>query len=410
MKKTLVRKYAKLIAKVGANVKKGQPVLIYISADQHDFAAMLAEECYRLGASYVRIEWSYLPVSKLAYRWQSLARLSEVPVWQEEKYKLMAEEFPCRIHIVSDDPDGLRGVNVDKMQKASRAVSKVFKPYRDAIESKHQWTIAALPSEAWAKKVFPELKKQQAVEALWKAILDAVFVRDDPDCDPVLEWYRHNEDLRQRCEWLNKKKFEYLTYKSSNGTDFRCDLIPEGIWCGGGETTQKGIYFNPNMPTEEIFTSPKAGACEGTLVSTKPLSYRGNLINGFSIRFEKGRAVEWHAEEGEELLGNIIKTDEGSSMLGELALIPCSSPISRSGILYYETLFDENASCHVALGTGFPDCVEGHGERTLEECRALGINNSLVHVDFMIGAPDMEITGWKKGRATPVFRNGEWAF
>jgi len=410
MKKTLIKKYAKLIAKVGANVRKGQPVLIYISADQHDFAAILAEECYRLGASYVRVEWNYQPLSKLAYRHQSLKTLSEVPAWQEEKFKLMAKEFPCRIHILSEDPDGLKGVNIEKLQKASAATYKVLKPYRDAIESNHQWTIAAVPSEAWAKKVFPDMKKRDAVEALWKAILDTVYVNDQPDNDPVIEWYKHNENFRKRCEWLNSKKFDYVTYKSSNGTDFKCGLIPEGVWCGGGETTRQGVFFNPNLPTEEIFTSPRAGDCEGTLVSTKPLSYQGQLIRNFSIRFEKGKAVEWHAEEGEELLGTMIKMDENSGKLGELALIPCSSPISQSNILYYETLFDENASCHVALGRGFNDCVEGYLTKTNEECIALGINDSMIHVDFMIGAPDMKITGFKNGKATPIFKNGEWAF
>ena len=278
------------------------------------------------------------------------------------------------------------------------------------MESKHQWTIAAVPSEKWAKKVFPDLPKNRAVEALWDAILRSVHVSDDPEGDPVLEWYRHNENFKARCAWLNKKKFDYLTYKSSNGTDFRCDLLPRSRWCGGGETTVQGVYFNPNMPTEEIFTSPKAGACEGTLVATKPLSTQGQIIRDFRIRFEGGRAVEWHAAEGEELLGHIINMDEGASKLGELALIPCDSPINNSGILFYETLFDENASCHVALGRGFNDCVDGYPNVTNEECRELGINDSMIHLDFMIGAPDMDITGYKNGKATPVFKNGEWAF
>jgi len=407
MKKTALKKYAKLIAGVGANVQKGQGVFLYASVENYEFATMVAEECYRLGAKYVQMEWEHQPLSKLGYRFQSLKTLSTVEAWREEKAKFMANEFPCRIFILSDDPDGLAGVNVDKMQKANNAVRKVLKPYRDAIESKHQWTIAAAPSAAWAQKVFPGMRKSEAVEKLWRAILDTVMVTDDND--PFIEWAKHNENFRVRCKWLNEQKFDYVTYKSSNGTDFRCDLIPEGIWCGGGERTKQGVYFNPNMPTEEIFTSPMKGKCEGTLVSTKPLSFNGQVINNFSIRFENGRAVEWHAEEGEELLGKMIETDEGSHMLGELALIPNDSPINNSGILYYETLFDENASCHVALGMGFNDCIEGHLEKTNEECQALGINDSLIHVDFMIGAKDMCITGYKNGKATPIFVNGEWA-
>ncbi|MBQ8186331.1 MAG: aminopeptidase [Clostridia bacterium] len=409
MKKTTLKKYAKLIVRVGANVQKGQPVLLYVSVDQHEFAAMVAEECYRAGASRVDMEWSSQAITKLTYRHQSLRTLSKVPAWKEEKLKLMAQEYPCRIHIASEDPDGLKGLNMEKVQKASIATYPILKPYRDAIESMHQWTIAAVPSPAWAKKVFPELKKNQAVEALWNAILSSVHVSDDADNDPIAEWAQHNENFRKRCAWLNAQKFEYLTYKSANGTDFRADLIPQGQWCGGGETTKQGVYFNPNLPTEEIFTSPMAGRAEGTLVSTKPLSYQGQMIENFWIRFENGAAVEWDAEVGKELLDKMLSMDEGANKLGELALIPKNSPINESGILFYETLFDENASCHVALGAGFNDCIEGHLDMTNEECRALGINDSMIHVDFMIGADDMEITGWKNGVPTPVFVNGTWA-
>jgi len=409
MKKTILRKYAKLIARTGANIQKGQPVLLYVSVEQHEFAAMVAEECYRAGASRVDMEWSSQPIAKLAYRHQSLKTLSKVPAWKEEKLKLMAEEYPCRIHIVSEDPDGMKGVNLEKVQKAQMAAYPIIKPYREAIESKHQWTIAAVPSPAWAKKVFPELKKNQAVEALWQAILNAVHVTDDPDNDPIASWDEHNENFRKRCQWLNEQKFEYLTYKSENGTDFRADLIPEGRWCGGGEHTKQGVFFNPNLPTEEIFTSPMRGKAEGKLVSTKPLSYQGQLIENFWIRFADGKAVEWDAEKGKEQLDRMLSMDEGAAMLGELALIPKDSPINRSGILFYETLFDENASCHVALGAGFNDCIEGYLDKTNEECRALGINESMIHVDFMIGTDDMIITGWKDGKATPIFENGTWA-
>lgn len=409
MKKSTLRKYAKLIAKMGANVQKGQPVILNVSADQYEFATLVAEECYKLGAKYVRTDWSYQPMTKLAYRHQSLKTLSTVPVWKEEQLKLMVEELPCRIFILSDDPNGLKGVNVEKMQKANMAVGKVTKPYRNAIEAKHQWTIAAVPSPAWAKKVFPDLPKNKAVQKLWDAILATVRVSDDPANDPVAEWERHNADLRRRCDWLNAQRFDYVTYKSANGTDFRADLMPRGLWCGGEDTTIGGVSYNANMPTEEVFTSPVAGKAEGKLVATKPLSYQGQLIDKFWIRFENGRAVEWDAETGKDLLTRMIGMDENAGKLGELALIPCDSPINNSGILFYETLFDENASCHVALGEGFPECVEGHENMTMEECWKEGINESLIHVDFMIGAPDLCITGYKNGKATPIFVNGEWA-
>ncbi len=407
MKKSLLRKYAKLTAKVGANVQKGQGVILYASVDQYEFATMVMEECYRLGAAYVRMEWNHQPMTKLAFRWQKQKELNKVRPWQEEKYKEMATEFPCRIHIASDDPDGLKGINMAKMQKANQATYPIVKPYFDAMESHHQWTIVAVPSAAWAKKVFPDLKKHAAIEKLWETILMTVRITEDND--PIEAWAKHNENFRRRCEWLNKQKFDSISYKSSNGTDFTAELIPQGIWVGGGETTKQGVFFNPNMPTEEIFTSPMAGKTEGKLVSTKPLSYQGNLIRDFWFRFENGKAVEWDAKEGKEILDRMMGMDEGARMLGELALIPNDSPINNTGILFYETLFDENASCHVAFGMGFNDCIEGHLDKTIEECRALGINDSMIHVDFMIGAPDLCITGHKNGKDIPIFVNGEWA-
>lgn len=407
MQKTIQRKYARLIARVGANIQKGQAVRLYINADQYEFAEIMVDECYKAGAARVDMFWGDQTITKLDYRYQSLKTLSKVEKWQEERLKLMAEECPCRIFVISDDPDGLKGVNQTKMQKSKMAQYPIVKPYRDSIESKHQWTIAAIPSYAWAKKVFPGMKKHAAYEKLWEAILATVRVTKDND--PVLEWDKHNADFKARCEWLNKQKFDYVTYKSSNGTDFTCELIPEGHWCGGGETTKQGVYFNPNMPTEEIFTSPMKGKCEGKLVSTKPLSYEGQLIENFYVSFENGKAVKWEAEKGQELLDKMLNMDEGARMLGELALIPCDSPINNSGILYYETLFDENASCHVALGAGFNDCIDSYLDKTNEECRQLGINDSMIHVDFMIGAPDLTVTGYKNGKAVPIFVNGNWA-
>ena len=354
------------------------------------------------------IDWNWQPITKLDFRNRTLKSLSTVQNWQEEKLKLMAEELPCRIYILSDDPDGLKGVNQTKMQKSRIAIYPIIKPYREAIENRHQWTIAAVPSFAWAKKVFPELPRRAAYEKLWEAILQSVHVTETND--PFAEWDAHNKNFKERCNWLNTQKFEKISYKSANGTDFTAWLMPEGCWKGGGDTTLSGVYFNPNLPTEEIFTSPCKGKAEGTLVSTKPLSYEGQLIENFSITFKDGKAVSWKAEKGESLLTKMITMDEGSAMLGELALIPCNSPINNSGILYYETLFDENASCHVALGLGFNDCVDGYENLTNEECKALGVNESMIHVDFMIGAPDLCITGYKNGKAIPIFENGEWAF
>lgn len=404
----MMRKYAELIARVGANIKKGQPVLITCQADQYEFIEILVKECYKAGASKVSIDWMYQPIDKLSYRYRTLKSLSAVPSWQEEKMKCVSEELPCRIYIESEDPDGLNGVNQDKMQKSLVATYKIMKPYRDKMENKYQWVIAAVPSYAWAKKVFPGETKRRAYELLWEAILKTVYVTKDND--PIEEWRKHNEELLMHCNYLNKMNFDYLEYKSSNGTDFKASLIPEGRWCGGGEYTLGGNYFNPNMPSEEVFISPKKGFAEGKLVATKPLSYNGMLIENFSITFKDGKAVSWEAEKGEELLGKMLTTDEGSGYLGELALIANDSPISNMNTLFYNTLFDENASCHVAIGKGFCDTIEGYQDKTLEECHELGINESLIHVDFMIGSPDMNITGYRDGKAYKIFENGNWAF
>lgn len=408
MKKSTIRKYAKLIVRVGANVQKGQSVVISCNVDQAEFCALVVDEAYKAGAKYVTVNWSYDPITKLAYRHESVKTLSTVLKWQEDKFAWMAEELPCRIVLLSEDPDGLKGVNPEKMQKVGQKRYPIIKPYRDAMENRHQWTIAAVPGEAWAKKVFPGERKSVAIEKLWKAILETVYVTDDND--PIAEWAKINADFDERCKVLNSYHFEKLHYTSSNGTDFTCWLMPKSKWNGGGETDLRGHFFNPNLPTIEVFTTPCKGKAEGKVVSTKPLSYQGQLIENFSITFKDGKAVSCEAEKGQELLERMITMDEGAAMIGELALVPVDSPISNQNILYYETLFDENASCHIALGAGFRDCVEGFENLTKEDFDEMGVNESMIHVDFMIGAPDMSIVGYTAdGKAVDIFKNGNFA-
>ncbi len=407
MKKTLKRKYANLLVRQGVNVQKGQPVVISADVEAADFVALLAEEAYRAGASNVRVEWSMTQLAKLAYRHMSIRKLCEVPEWRVEKAKYDAEQLPAMIHVICQDPDGLASCNAEKVSRASIASSKVLKPYRDAMDNKHQWLVCAIPGKAWAKKMFPNDRTSVAVEKLWDAILKTVLC--DETNDAIEAWNVKNNNFREKSEWLNSKGFDYLHYSSKNGTNFTCELMKESVWCGGGENTLSGVYYNPNMPTEEIFTTPMKGKCHGRLVSTMPLSVRGVLIENFYIDFEDGKAVAWKAEKGEDALGKLLTTDEGSSMLGELALVPKDSPISESGLLYYNTLFDENASCHVAIGSGYTGCVKGFENMTLDEMYALGVNDSMIHVDFMIGADDLCITGYKDGVATPIFVDGKWA-
>ncbi len=408
MKKSIMRKYAKLAVRAGVNLQKGQGCVISAQVDQYEFAEMVAEEAYRAGAKWVMMDWGDQPVTKLKFRHETLTQLSKVEEWQKAKAQFMVDNLPATIHIASADPDGLKGVNVQKMQKAGAAVGKIMKPYRDARENKYQWCILAVPSKKWAKKVFPGERTSTAVEKLWASILETVRVTEDND--PVAEWQKHNETLREKCEKLNALDLDYLHYESKNGTDFKCWLIPGAKWHGGCDTLPtNGVSYNPNMPSEEVFTSPMRGKCEGTLVATLPLSYQGNLIDKFSVTFKDGKAVSVKAEQGQELLEHMIKMDEGACMLGELALVPDDSPISNSGVLFYNTLFDENAACHVALGRGFNETVPGFENMSDEELLEKGVNDSIIHVDFMVGSKELDVTGYTRdGKKVQIFKNGNW--
>ena len=408
MKKTILRKYARLAVRKGVNLKKGQGCAIYAQVEQHEFAEMVAEEAYRAGAKWVQVFWQDQAVRKLDLRHQTVTQLSRVEEWEKVQQQMFVDQLPARIHISSEDPDGLKGVSVPKMQKAQAARSTVLRPYRKAIDNKHQWTIIAVPSKKWAKKVFPGVRASVAEEKLWEAILQTVRVT--PDNDPEAAWDQHNATLQEKSGKLNALDLDYLHYQAPNGTDFKCWLIPGAKWGGGGATILDGTFYNPNMPTEEVYTTPLRSRCAGTLVSTMPLSYQGNLIDQFSITFENGRAVSCKAQQGQELLEKMLHMDEGASMLGELALVPHDSPVSNTGILFYNTLFDENAACHVALGFGFPECVEGFESMTDQELQEKGVNDSIIHVDFMIGSKDLDITGYTRdGKAVQIFKNGNWA-
>lgn len=407
MKKSVLRSYARLIAQVGAHVQPGQEVFIGADLDQPEFVKLLVEECYKCRAKKVVVEWSYQPLQKLHYRYRSMETLCAMDDYELARWKHYADVLPARIYLISEDPSGLTGIDPEKLSQSQQARYPLIKPYRDAMENRYQWCIAAVPGKDWAKKLFPELRVGQAVEKLWQAILDTCRVWDDP----VEEWHRHNEALKSHCAVLNDMGIEKLHYSAANGTDFTVGMIPQAQFCGGSETTLNGVVFNPNMPTEECFISPMRGQAEGIVYGTKPLCYQGQLVEDFWIRFHEGKAVEWHAEKNHELLTRIITMDEGSAYLGEVALVPYDSPICRSGLLFYTTLFDENAVCHLALGKGFADTIVDFHSKTLEECRALGVNESMVHEDFMIGTPDLAIDALcADGQTRPVFRNGTWAF
>ena len=407
MKKTILREYARLIVRTGINVQKGQDVLVMADLDQPEFVKLVVEECYKAKARKVTVIWEYQGLEKLHARYQSVKTLGEVPQWQKERQQYFCDTLPCRLYLISEDPDGLKGVNTEKLAKARKLSYPILKPYIDDRDGKQQWCIAAVPGVAWAKKVFPGLPKNKAVEKLWEAILSTSRVGEDS----VGAWQAHNAELRRRCDYLNSLGIEKLHYTADNGTDLTVGMIPEAVFCGGAEVSRQNITFNPNIPTEECFISPMKGQAEGIVYSTKPLSYEGQLIENFSMRFEGGKVVEAHAEKGEELLNTMLTMDEGASYLGECALVPQKSPICESGLLFYNTLFDENAACHLAVGAGFTDTIRDHHSKTLAECRALGINESMIHEDFMIGCDTMNIDAiCADGKVVPIFRNGNWAF
>ena len=407
MKKTVLREYAKLIVRCGINVQKGQDVLVFADLDQPEFVKMVVEEAYKLKARQVTVQWNYQPLDKIHVRYQSVKTMGSVPEWQKARQQHYCDTLPCRLYIMSEDPDGLKGVNTAKMAKARQMSYPIIKPYIDEREGKQQWCIAAVPGAAWAKKVFPGMPKNQAIEKLWEAILSTSRVNEDP----IKAWEEHNANLRNRCAYLNSLGIVSLHYTADNGTNLTVGMIPEAQFCGGEEVSKQGISFNPNIPTEECFISPMKGKAEGIVYSTKPLSYDGQLIENFFMRFENGKVVESGAEKGEELLKTMLSMDEGAAYLGECALVPQASPICQSGLLFYNTLFDENAACHLAVGMGFTDTIKDHHNKTLEECRALGINDSMIHEDFMIGCDSMNIDATcADGKVVPIFRNGNWAF
>ncbi len=401
-----LREYAELLAKKGINVLPGEEVWINCGLDQVEFVRLVVEECYKAGAKKVRVRFSDNKISRLNYEYMSLRELSKVPEYSISEYKYMIKHLPSMLHIVSDDPDAFKGIKQSILSKSSMKVRKKVKPYRDLMDGKYKWCIAAVPSKEWARIIFKGKEDDEAVELLWNAILSTSRV----DGHAVENWEKHNRNLLNHCEKLNSLDLHYLEYKSSNGTNFKVELIKGARWGGGAEYTDDKRIYNPNIPSEEVFTSPLAGSCEGIVYASKPLSYNGQLIEGFSIKFENGRAVEVKAKKNQKLLEQMIAMDDGAAKLGEVALVPYDSPIQNSGILFYETLFDENAACHLALGHGFKELLPNGASLTNEEAKELGLNDSMIHVDFMIGTKDLEIIGTSfDSKKTTIFKDGNWA-
>lgn len=400
--------YAQLIVKMGVNVQKDQILVIRAQLEEAEFVRLLARAAYERGASEVVVEWKDVELSKMRFKNAPNESLKEVPDWAFDKAKYYYEKGACFVSLLSADPEAFNQIDHKKMSLALKASNKKMQPLDHyTMNDEVAWCVVALPGKDWASRVFPNMPKEKAQEKLWQAIQKTVRLDKE---DPVSAWKAHNERLNARAKKLNELHFSSLHYQSKNGTDLVVELPKKHIWLAAESHNKEGTPFIANMPTEEIFTLPSRSGVNGTLYATKPLSYHGNLVENFAFRFEDGEVVDFKAEKGEEILKSLLKEDENAKRLGECALVPYDSPISNSGLLFYNTLFDENASCHFALGACYPSCLEGGKDMSKEEVEAAEGNNAPLHVDFMVGSADLKIIGeCEDGKEIPVFLDGNFA-
>lgn len=407
----ILEKYAKVAVTMGVNVQKGQTLILNTSIDVVPLTRAVVKAAYEAGAKQVQVNYGDDIVSKYHYTYQDLDTLKTVPQWLiDSKLDYMKDGTACMLRICSDVPGVLKDVDGEKLGQAMQARAAAMKELNAyTMANKIQWSIVAAPNAEWAKQVFPNDDEETAVSKLWDAILQAM--RIDEDNDPVAAWDEHNRTLAEREQKLNDMKLKKLHFTNGKGTDLTIEIPDAGIWAGGNEKTTSGIVFNPNMPTEEIFTMPYKYGVNGTVYASKPLDYNGKLINDFWFTFKEGKVVDYGAKQEPEALKSLVEFDEGSCYLGEVALVPYESPISLSNILFLNTLFDENASCHLALGKAYPMNLVGGTEMSDEQLAEHGVNLSNTHVDFMFGTADMEITGIDHdGKEMPIFRNGNFVF
>lgn len=407
MNQKIYEEYAKLAVEIGINLKEGQDVEITASTKCADFVKEIVKVCYADKARSVKVEWLNEEIDKLRWLYEDEKVMSEVLTWQEEKAKHRAETLPCKIYVDDADPDAYNGIDLKKYAAVRKARYSVLKKYSDMEDNRNQWVIVAIPSVKWAKKVFPALSDDEAVSKLWEAIIKTMRLDQK---DPVQAWKDHIYDLQEKSNKLNEMNLDYLEYKSSNGTDLTLKLQPNHYWISARETNMLGNDFTANMPTEEVFTMPKRDGVDGVVVSTKPLSLQGQLVENFKVTFKDGKCVEVTAEKGQDVLENMLNMDENSRHLGEVALVPYDSPINQTGLLFSNTLFDENACCHLAFGEAFKNNIRGYENMSEEDFKKVGFNESINHVDFMIGSDDLDIVGVDHdGNRYQIFKNGVWA-
>lgn len=401
-------KYAHLLVKRGINVQPGHTVTIRIAVDQAEFARLLVKEAYALGAVEVIMNWDDDIISRERFIHTPIERLENVPTYKVEEMNYVLENKASRLVILSDDPDALGGVDPEKLSRTARGVAQALQPLRLASQAnKISWTLGAASSPAWAKKVFPDAaSEEEAVDLLWDQIFKTCRVYEE---DPVQAWIDHEARLDEKAKVLNEAQFSKLHYRAP-GTDLILGMPKNHLWESAGSINAQGEHFVANMPTEEVFTAPDYRVADGYVTSTKPLSYNGNIIEGIKVTFKDGEITEVSAEKGDEVIKRLVFDNKGGRGLGEVALVPDKSPISQSNITFFTTLFDENASNHLAIGAAYAFSIEGGTEMSQEELEAAGLNRSDVHVDFMVGSSQMDIDGiTEDGRAVPIFRQGDWA-
>ncbi|MCL2397640.1 MAG: aminopeptidase [Defluviitaleaceae bacterium] len=406
---TKLEKYVKMVVNVGVNIQPGQKLMIRCPVDCAYFARMAMEEAYKAGAEDVMIQWMDEKSARINYLLAPDSNFGKDTQWEKERVKYLVDEGYNMLSVSASDPEILKGVDPERIQKNQKAGSLMMKPLMDKVSSSQvQWTIASVPTEAWARKVFSDASSvEKAMEMMWDAIYAASRVDDN---DPVDNWNAHVANLQSKVEALMGHNFEYLRFKNALGTDFTMRLPQGHIWLACGEKAATGNVFIANIPTEEVFTTPHRTGTNGIVYATKPLVYMGDLIEDFWLKFVDGRVVESGAGRNRHLLEKLLTTHENADYLGEVALVPHDSPISQSGILWYNTLYDENASCHLALGRAYATTVQGTEGKSEEELNAMGVNQSLTHEDFMIGSADLEIIGVTyDGKEVPVFVNGNYA-
>ena len=404
-----IDRYANLLVRKGVSLQEGQELVVQAPVEAADFARRVVRCAYRGGAGHVTVIWRDDETTRLTYENCELSVFEVTPSWQVEQLNSLAEAGAAFLFLEGSDPWYLKGIDPAKPVAAAKARNTQCKAYRDGMDFGYNaWCIAGVPVEAWAREVFPDLSSAEALYRLWVLILE-VARADGPD--PSSSWETHNASFEKTKRFLNSHHFDSLRYESSNGTDFVVGLPQGHVWEGGAGRTRGGVTFFPNIPTEEVFTSPDRTRAQGIVHSVLPLVVSGQVVRDFWLRFEDGRVVDFGAEQGYDALSKVIETDEGSHRLGEVALVSKNTPIRQSETLFFDTLYDENASCHLALGMGFPECLEGGSCLEKDELLARGVNQSTTHVDFMIGADDLNVYGVSgDGSETPVFVNGQWSW